>query len=125
MAEEAPRDRVERIAERVEVPDRDDQHQADTRDDYRPVDPFRSFEGASGRRRKKCPICGNPSNAGSPTFRGRKEVTCDTCGQFQISDSGEAALKRLSSEDRRAKLDEARQLAGPREIPYLGSDLFR
>ena len=65
-----------------------------------------------------CPICGNPSNAGSPTFRGRKEVTCDTCGQFQISDSGEAALKRLSSEDRRTKLEEARQLAGPGEIPY-------
>ena len=43
-----------------------------------------------------CPICGNPSNAGSPMFRGRKEVTCDTCGQFQISDSGEAALKRLT-----------------------------
>ena len=43
-----------------------------------------------------CPICGNPSNAGSPTFRGRKEVTCETCGQFQISDNGEAALKRLS-----------------------------
>ena len=69
-----------------------------------------------------CPICGNP---GSPTFRGRKEVTCDTCGQFQISDSGEAALKCLSSEDRRAKLEEARQLAGPGEIPYLGADLFR
>ena len=72
-----------------------------------------------------CPICGNPSNAGSPTFRGRKEVTCDTCGQFQISDTGEAALKRLSSEDRRAKLEEARKLAGPGEIPYLGADLFR
>ena len=58
-------------------------------------------------------------------IRGRKEVTCDTCGQFQISDSGEAAIKRLSPEDRRAKLEEARQLAGPREIPYLGADLFR
>ena len=67
-----------------------------------------------------CPICGNHSNAGSPTFRGRKEVTCETCGQFQISDSGEAALKRLTSEDRRAKLEEARKLAGLREIPYLG-----
>jgi len=48
-------------------------------------------------------------------------VTCDTCGQFQISDSGEAAIKRLSSEDRRAKLEEARKLAGPGEIPYLGA----
>ena len=67
-----------------------------------------------------CPICGNPSNAGSPTFRGRNEVTCDTCGQFQVSDSGEAALKRLSSEDRRAKLEEARQARGAWRDPYLG-----
>ena len=53
-----------------------------------------------------CPICGNQSNAGSPTFRGRKEVTCETCGQFQVSDAGEAALKRLTSEDRRAQKGE-------------------
>ena len=72
-----------------------------------------------------CPICGNPSNAGSPTFRGRKEVTCETCGQFQMSDSGEAALKRLSSEDRVATLEEARRRAGPGEITYLGLDILR
>ena len=64
-----------------------------------------------------CPICGNQSNAGSPTFRGRKEVTCETCGQFQLSHSGEAALKGLSPQDRRAKLEEARRRAGPGEIP--------
>ena len=71
-----------------------------------------------------CPICGNPSNAGSPTFRGRKQVTCETCGQFQISDGGEAVLKRLSSEDRLATLEEARRRAGPSEIPYLGRTYF-
>jgi hypothetical protein len=43
-----------------------------------------------------CPVCGNPSNAGSPMFRGRKEVTCESCGQFQICDTGEATLKRLA-----------------------------
>ena len=69
-----------------------------------------------------CPICGNPSNAGSPKFRGRKEVTCETCGQFQIADSGEAALKRLTPAARRAKLEEARQQAGLGEVPYLGPD---
>jgi hypothetical protein len=69
-----------------------------------------------------CPICGNPSNAGSPKFRGRKEVTCETCGQFQISDAGEAALKRLSLAARRAKLEEARQQVRPGEVPYLGPD---
>ena len=52
-----------------------------------------------------CPICGNPSDAASPKFRGRKEVTCETCGQFQISDTGEAALKHLSLAARRAKLE--------------------
>ena len=70
-----------------------------------------------------CPICGNQSNAGSPTFRGRKEVTCETCGQFQISDAGEAALKRLTSEDRRAQLKPRR--AGLSEVPYLGPDLLQ
>jgi hypothetical protein len=72
-----------------------------------------------------CPICGNPSNAGSPTFRGRKQVTCETCGQFQISDGGEAVLKRLSLEDRLAKLEEARRRAVPSEIPYLGPDILQ
>ena len=67
-----------------------------------------------------CPICGNPSNAGSPTFRGRKEVTCDTCGQFQISDSGEAALKRLSSENRRAKIGGSSKAGGAWRDPVSG-----
>ena len=52
-------------------------------------------------------------------------MTCETCGQFQVSDSGEAALKRLSSEDRGAKLEEALRRAGPGEIPYLGPDILR
>jgi hypothetical protein len=68
------------------------------------------------------PSCGNPSNAGSPTFRGRKEVTCETCGQFQISDTGEAALKRLSLAARRARVEEARQQVRPGEVPYLEPD---
>ena len=72
-----------------------------------------------------CPVCGNPSNAGSSTFPGRKEVTCETCGQFQIADSGEAALKRLSFADRRARLDEAKRRAGPGEVAYLKPDIVQ
>jgi hypothetical protein len=72
-----------------------------------------------------CPVCGNPSNAGSPKFHGRKEVTCESCGQFQISDTGEAVLKRLSLDQRRALLAEARQQVRPGEVPYLAVETVR
>ena len=72
-----------------------------------------------------CPVCGNPSNAGSPKFRGRKEVTCESCGRFQISEDAEAGLKRLNFAARRAKLEEARRRVAPGEMPYLGPDILQ
>ena len=44
-----------------------------------------------------CPICENPTNAGSPKFGDSKEVTCETCGRFKISGSWEAMIKHRAS----------------------------
>src|SRR3954453_9588742 len=74
MAEEAPRDWGERIAERVEVPDRDDQHQADAHDDYRPVDPFKPFKGGQRPPKKEPQIISDERRKKTQATRSRIAV---------------------------------------------------
>ena len=65
-----------------------------------------------------CPVCNAPVETGA-VLSDANEVACPACGQFRISGSSVAAIKKYSPGARKQFLVNAQKRARHDELPYI------
>lgn len=69
----------------------------------------------------ECPVCTGPAkDITNPGFDGQA-VRCPECREFEVADSVERRLRKLTPEGRRTALEKAIAFAAPDQRPAINS----